>query len=1675
MTALGGSHGTSYERVVSAIKAVSGAKEQRGAGYIKVCCPAHADKNPSVSVTYDAAKGRTKVHCFSGCHDEDILSAAGLKIADLFDEPLPEQSPRTSPRRPAPSRNSTRGATKPAPSAGPGSKPRSQEAADEKVARKAEHTYVYQRADGTKIGKVVRHETFNTADIRLGKRFLQYHFDEEKRRWTSGKFEPLVYHLPEVAAAIAAGQIVYLVEGEKDADTAKSVGQVGTTNAQGAGQFRQEHAEQLRGAAVVQVVDRDIAGYRHAIKVRALLQPAGEDALVASYQCVESTSHKDFTEHVQAGKTIADLTIVDPVARFCDLALDVARASIDASNNPKAERQLEEVRDLLEQVQDGAERNRLSTILTNLGGRLAPPPVEDELASHRRARRPAPDPEDEGDLSEPQWLIPTGSGSWAYSTGEDGDGLERGVYRYNRGDWQLVAPLPHVFERLTARTGDRTRAGMSYRIAMSKPAEAEEVALVSDDEVKTGIWADKLDVALSADSKVLAAAATAIRDTARKHAEARELVPRWIKGRIEMPPSDVGAVGYGELAGDEATAKKTWRTIIDHAKAAPKLALFLGAGIGAVYVQPLERQSFVLLGTGQGRRGKSTGLRCSAAIYGDWKNLIRAWNTSTIGLTQTLGNRALLPSFFDELAAAGLKGRDLEKIVFQITEGAQRTIGGKDGHSPKTSAPWHGILFSASNDSILGEIANEGTAARVLEIGTPITRNAADAKALTKLTRESYGWPLHWLLKDPDLDGFAGLIEQAQDDIGMPDGGVPETIAEHLALTAAGARRLELMVDAEGLYEAAIDAGKQLLDDLVAELNERGASADIRLVTATIEAFHARPAAFPTRAAYRKHLAGEFGNGPQVAREVEGWNLTQDPDYQGDLALTKKALWAIATEAGIHDPYPALRQLRAGGRLIVDKDGKSRYQGSVKTTPDASKSIKLYVFVLDEDERAIAQELDDDSDDTAAEVASTRTNTPADHAGSSPLSPHGTTSPQNSGDDPDTAVTRTDTPLSEVDPVIVPTVPTLFEESPCAMNEERKEGRARPGQSPFNGPNGPLWFVDDEEPWGVCRHCGKSCPTFDTVGWAHVVCAHQAGPSPAHNNPPKPNAPEPEASAPTPASTSVPATAAEPTTSTVVEEHVALSGPVAPRPVGFRAACAVLDPTGIYLPDGVRYRGVPIADALDILTAGEKLRLGHPNGAGQLILTDAMCVELGLVAEADSALAGDAARDQVRERLRELGEPFLERARHEGWELGNLNVENRVRRRSDDRMLEIVLAPYEYLWTRGREDAHPLGALDENLSEEQYAAEAARIMGYLAHRLKAPWRGNPGQVGWDIYDRAQRGRKRRKGHVLTDAGVLPKLTGDVKAADIVPQLSWSRWTAKNPASTEDQALIDGARFAVHLDRMAAWCASAKESSLGYVTADDPMRHVVGANAVAELLQRPEAVPAGLFRLLVPPAENPAIPPLHAKQSPTEPRWLWLPAPLVSGLLYSDDPSNTTLGWGCSPDALVTPDPKDPEARQAESWVFPAQGRLLDGEWYETLRDARYGVEQDGDKAAERLIKRIYSAMLQSAEGPETERILTGKRPWKIQATWLSTTKGAHYSRQWNLSRRAIHNGLLVASVQIDEVVILVDDPAKAVLGKMDGLVGQYRVKTVRELTDEHRAALAAGKPAHELTGGEVEL
>jgi len=65
------------------------------------CCPAHDDRNPSLSVRH-AADGTVLVHCFAGCSAVEVVEAAGLRLSDLFPNDLrqTQASPRPGSYRP---------------------------------------------------------------------------------------------------------------------------------------------------------------------------------------------------------------------------------------------------------------------------------------------------------------------------------------------------------------------------------------------------------------------------------------------------------------------------------------------------------------------------------------------------------------------------------------------------------------------------------------------------------------------------------------------------------------------------------------------------------------------------------------------------------------------------------------------------------------------------------------------------------------------------------------------------------------------------------------------------------------------------------------------------------------------------------------------------------------------------------------------------------------------------------------------------------------------------------------------------------------------------------------------------------------------------------------------------------------------------------------------------------------------------------------------------------------------------------------------------------------------------------------------------------------------------------------------------------------------------------------
>ena len=68
---------------------------QRQPGQWSACCPAHADKSPSLSIR-ETPDGSVLLHCFGGCETAEIVGAMGLELSDLFP---PRDKPAGAPRK----------------------------------------------------------------------------------------------------------------------------------------------------------------------------------------------------------------------------------------------------------------------------------------------------------------------------------------------------------------------------------------------------------------------------------------------------------------------------------------------------------------------------------------------------------------------------------------------------------------------------------------------------------------------------------------------------------------------------------------------------------------------------------------------------------------------------------------------------------------------------------------------------------------------------------------------------------------------------------------------------------------------------------------------------------------------------------------------------------------------------------------------------------------------------------------------------------------------------------------------------------------------------------------------------------------------------------------------------------------------------------------------------------------------------------------------------------------------------------------------------------------------------------------------------------------------------------------------------------------------------------------
>lgn len=842
----------SLRRVLAVLEAAGCVPKVRG-DHADARCPVssaheHGDRNPSLTV--DWRDGQTLIKCQRDCAQGDVIAALGLSWAALWDEPLPETDRR--PARPRPRKR-----REPAPKKPPAQKTATDETEGEstRTPRCTVATYTYTDAAGEVVGEVRRLEPKTFRWRRVGK--------AGRWEWGAPDERPL-YRLPAVLEAAAAGEEIWLGEGEKDAEALTAAGVCGTANPGGAGpgKWREEHTAALRGARVVIVADRDEAGEKHAQAVAAALAH-----VAANVRIVQAAEGKDAADHLAAGHALAD---------FVPLPI------------------------------------------------VAPPESLEEARTRPRRRRLAAVPDGGAVEDRPQHEVNvTRGGPFRWSDGDD-DGFDRGLYLERNGVWKKCGDLPYVHARAMFWTGTT----MEAQYVLSARPDSRPLCVAPDDvdsgrwADQLGVpRSASIDIVIALATAIRQMAA---RESVREYEGAPKRSGRTDTGHLLIPPPAVLPSGYGECAEgvSDDEAAQAWRRVVEVASRTPLLALVLGASAAAPFVGPLRVQSHWWVLYGDPERGKTTALSAGGAIWGNpqlAEGVVMSWNATGKGLGRALGLLGILPAFLDEAGTAELGRDQWAQLVYQTCQGNSRTLSpSRGGAGVLRTASWFGSLFVSSNGQLAQDLAVgkfAGLARRVIELQTPFTQSQADAEAVTTNAELGCGWLGERLVHTIRPEDLLQLSTAAAPLLDSSEGAETETQARIMIHAVAGAMAVDQVLGTgTALTDAAVEAAQTYLTEHAVPREEDGA----RMLAAFASELAAHRPAWPTRAAYEE-LGQAFADGRESTRAMHGYEHKSAgvADEDTDTLWVFRDTWRAMVDALGVDAATACRWLHEHEVLVV--------------------------------------------------------------------------------------------------------------------------------------------------------------------------------------------------------------------------------------------------------------------------------------------------------------------------------------------------------------------------------------------------------------------------------------------------------------------------------------------------------------------------------------------------------------------------------------------------------------------------------------------------------------------------------------------------------------------------------------------------------------------------------------
>lgn len=238
------------QEVLGAIHRVTGQEPKRSGKNYKALCPAHEDTHPSL-VVGETANGHATLKCMSGCDTSAVLAALGLSLnghSNNGHNPIPKKGQLAKKAATAVATVST-----PAPAA-----------EDKPEKKRIVASYSYTDEKGKHLYSKIRFKP---------KSFAIKNYKDE---WSLGDVSPVLYNLPLLVDEELKELPIFIVEGEKDADTIGHFFNCLATcsfDGGGKGKWRAEYNKYFTGRVVYIIPDNDNPGRDYAAEVARALAP----------------------------------------------------------------------------------------------------------------------------------------------------------------------------------------------------------------------------------------------------------------------------------------------------------------------------------------------------------------------------------------------------------------------------------------------------------------------------------------------------------------------------------------------------------------------------------------------------------------------------------------------------------------------------------------------------------------------------------------------------------------------------------------------------------------------------------------------------------------------------------------------------------------------------------------------------------------------------------------------------------------------------------------------------------------------------------------------------------------------------------------------------------------------------------------------------------------------------------------------------------------------------------------------------------------------------------------------------------------------------------------------------------------------------------------------------------